>query len=1194
MYLAGIYRNSGVVNKIYIIHENPKLEILLVNGGDTVVSAYKRDEAGNEYCYDNTEAGEVGKSIIKALESKKIKKQVAAPFALGAMGVAEFAISKTKYTIGLFRKDIANIEIESGDLRVEATYTPNMINVPKLEYVKLTKQSADIKSGNADEVAVRTVEEIALTKKDITWLRNKKYYVVNDDEAADKIFTFLDNYNGPIAYDIETTGLRVNMFSKVNSKYEKALAEYNETHDEKIRADKLVGIIFCVQENVSYYFPCANRKFKNLFSDKDSAVRQRITRNIKARYTVGEFSTRKSDMADYIRNTSEEDFRLDVILMERVRKILETKHIVTHGGSFEWKGGWVYEIDTNIKDDTMIMHQLMYKFRTTTSNKGEPSNLKYLSKVELGIDQWELSDFFPGVDENEYGEVKTNTSAKSKGRKKSKSTVDFSYMDYEGTKIYAPADGDCTFLLFKKFKADMMKNHREIEYLYNVEVIVLCAIGYVEFFGHRINEDKIESVRESTRAEMSTLQSEIRQEVKYSSAREIDVYNRVVELMKQDIDGLSKEEVDEHVRELIEATKELNDIMENDNEHPFNISSPQQVSRLFYSPVEEGGLGYKLKDNSTSVAKGSIKPLVNEKGPDGKPKNIVAFKYSEYKKLETLMTKFFDNLQYFMYPGGFIFSHYGQIAAATGRMNCSKPNAQQYPKAITKIVEPRDGFAEADADYSQIEYRVLTALANNTDLAKLFSDPDSDYHTLMASLMYDVPYESVTPQMRGSAKSFNFGIPYGMGLASLAKLLHDGVANEETKADAAEKYEMYFKNQPNTRKFFDTVKESAAVNGYSLTYFKRRRDYSFADKDGNINGSKRAAALRQAGNAVIQGTAADIFKISLARVFTYVRTSGLIGKLLITNLIHDEQLFEIDARNCNVMRVLVDIGRAMQFHIDGFPPLFIGAGVGKSWGEAKGKMAEIHPYLLEKFTQEYGDEPIFREYDENINALEITKHINELNYEFRRDRIKAYLIDENNWHKDIHPAIGSLINLQFNFGRGGSAKEYVGKNGEKYTDEQFLMLNVADFIKEFIKPEESNVTVDCFRTTLVDSNEEEDKEYEDDEDAFDEDTEFIEDTSEFQLINESKLYGADIRDLINSFGVCVLRSKRICGINMKGIYYKKKEAIVNYLADRYTEDEANGFRVCFLLDGNVLKNLDVYVSNVNQTELDILYNKKYK
>ena len=120
--------------------------------------------------------------------------------------------------------------------------------------------------------------------------------------------------------------------------------------------------------------PCFNRKFKNLYSD-DTDTRRGVINNIKARYTVGEYRNKQSDMADYIRNTPADQWGSDVILMERVRNILQTKHILAHNGAFEWKVGWQYEIDTNLKDDTMIMHLIMYMFRSTSSNRVESSSL---------------------------------------------------------------------------------------------------------------------------------------------------------------------------------------------------------------------------------------------------------------------------------------------------------------------------------------------------------------------------------------------------------------------------------------------------------------------------------------------------------------------------------------------------------------------------------------------------------------------------------------------------------------------------------------------------------------------------------------------------------------------------------------------------------------------------------------------------
>ena len=515
----------------------------------------------------------------------------------------------------------------------------------------------------------------------------------------------------------------------------------------------------------------------------------------------------------------------------------------------------------------------MYKFRSTTSNRGEPSNLKYLAKRELGIDQWELDDFFPDFKES-VGEVRTKAGGK---KKKAGSKIDFSYMDYDGTRVYAPTDGDVTLLLFLMYKKDMLENHKEQEYIYNVEIVVACAIAYMEFYGHRIDEDKIAAVRDQTFARLACIESEIRQAVNYANEKELDAYNKLKEAMEvfknADKNG-TKEERNQANDATLQAVEDLNAAIASNEEHVLNLGSPSQVAELFYDVLKIPFSGEKK-----SVAKKEVKGLLKAKDDEGKPKYPVVHMYSDYKKLDTLRTKFFDNLPYYMYPGGIIFSSFGQISTATGRMSCSKPNAQQYPKDVTGIVVPRPGYVMMDADYSQIEYRVLTALAGNDGLAKLFSDPDSDYHTLMASMMYGVPYASVTPKMRGDAKSFNFGIPYGMGLGSLAILL-TGVNNATTRAEAADKYEKYFENQPKTRQFFDKVKEMAQVNKYTRTFWSRYRYYSFTDADGNENNARKAAALRQAGNAVIQGCLGGDTRIQ-TKEYGIVKIKDLVGQSLL-------------------------------------------------------------------------------------------------------------------------------------------------------------------------------------------------------------------------------------------------------------------------------------------------------------------------
>lgn len=1195
MYTKGEFTTDGVTYGVIVNHMKHFTEAILINSG-TVVSAYKSDSTGS-YSYNTMKAKELVSVLQNGIKGCTSKNCSAVPFQLGAVNQHEFVKSKIDYVIQLYRGELAGAYVKSDKISIEIEYLDVQQGVipQNIPYIKLTeiKQVESESEDELDAVQVRTVEEIALEKEDVSWLKTKKYFIINNDEQAEQIFNFIENYNGPVAYDTETTGLRINCFGKINSPYQKDLIKYNEEHpDEKIRADKLVGIIFCVERDISYYFPCFNRKFKNLYDDLESPVRKAVVNNIRAKYTIGEFKDKQSDMADYIRNTPDDKLDLGVILMERVRRILETRHIVAHNGTFEWKVGWQYEIDTNLCDDTMIMHQIMYKFRNTTSNKGEPSNLKYLAKRELGIDQWELGDFFPDWKADKDGLVRAKKNAKKK--KKAGSKIDFSYMDYDGTRVYAPTDGDVTLQLYLMYKQDMKKNKAEIEYIYNVEVLVACAVAYMEFYGHRIDETKILDARARTRANIAILESELRQSINYSYQNELTAYQTLKQAIKR-IDELEKllesssENDKSNERNELASLKgnfeqltiNLEQAIESNTEKVLNLASPPQMCDLFYNKLQ-----IPCPSEKQSVAKKTIKALLKEKDENGKPKYPAVDIYSRYKNEDTLMVKFFDNLVYFMYPGGFIFSSYGQIAAATGRMTCNKPNAQQYPKLITKIVIPRDGYIMLDADYSQIEYRVLTAMAKNEELAKLFSDPDSDYHTLMASLMYDVPYASVTPAMRSAAKSFNFGIPYGMGLGSLAILL-TGKNTPQTRDEAKEKYEMYFKNQPRTRAFFDNVKEMAQVNGYTKTLFNRRRDYSFTDKDGNINNAKKAAALRQAGNAIIQGTAADIFKIGVARNFQFIRKNKLFGLLLIINMIHDEQLIEVNVQKLNAKRILAEVGHNMQFKLDNFPPLYIGAGIGPAWGYAKGKMAEIHPILLDNFTNEAMNVPIFKtpeEQQEYTNPKDVIAYFQNRIYEFRRQKIIDYLTNQDNWHDVMHPAIGGLINLQFNYGRGDDAKAYKGPNGETYTDQEFLELNLSDFIKE------NNLNVDpkWFSASELQEEKEEDSEYDDDDEDDDDILSSTGELKEFTMVDESdKMYGSSVQDMISIFGTCILAPQKICGIDTRNMYFKKRDMLIDFLMEYICEpDDAGALQIVFLNDSNVLNYTGVYVSGLKLEDIE--------
>ena len=456
-----------------------------------------------------------------------------------------------------------------------------------------------------------------------------------------------------------------------------------------------------------------------------------------------------------------------------------------------------------------------------------------------------------------------------------------------------------------------------------------------------------------------------------------------------------------------------------------------------------------------------------------------------------------------------------------------------------------------------------------------------------------------------------------MGFASLAILL-TGNSLPASIEEAKEKYELYFKNQPKTRKFFDTVKEQAQVNKYTQTFWHRRRYYSFEDKDGKMNHAKKAAALRQAGNAVIQGTAADVFKISVARNFKFIRDNHLLGKFIIINMVHDEQLFEIDTRCLNIKKMIACIGQNMQFKVDGFPPLFIGAGVGESWDEAKSKNAEIHPTLLDNITKEsetysiwvkdpmkLTDDNMHFSYDfstgnESVDMrkspAEWLKIFADTNVNFRINKVKDYLLDDKNKGQIIAPAIGSLLNLEFSYGH--SKNEGLSDDGlTKTCLKEFIIhnglegiCNPDDYLTQ-TEANEKNGVATSSTTTNTHDEDEEDVGYDDsdDEEGFydlDENMEFS--NGDFVPVDESdKTYGCTVQDLIQTFGNFVSKSKRICGIDTRELSAAKLDSIIDYLYNHVCDESADGaMEIIFLQSCNIVKRTGVFVNNIDGSEVE--------
>lgn len=1303
MVCTGYYKKLDGQYSLIVDYKDSKNIVVYVGSDNTIVSAFKLVN-GDKYAYSSKLAESVYETIKLGMSGATTKNGEPVSFKLGGSSLHNFKKKGVSFELQKFNNVPVYLLSDDGSSGICMNYSEETMVHPTLDYVKMNSQKSktSLDSIGVDEVRVKSLEEVAL-EKDTSWLNGKKYYIVNDSATAEKLFSQIENYNGILSFDYETTGLKINMFGQYGSKRKQELEEYNEKNpNSKIEVDKVVGFIYSVKENVAYYFPVGHRKFKNLYEDRDETTLKTIN-NIMARYTIGDFRDLQSDYAKFIRSLSVEEFTPDIILMERNRDILQKKNILAHNGSFEYKVSLLYDIDLNLKEDSMLLHQLMYKFRSIRSSKSEPSNLKYLTKVELGVDQLELVDFFPDFKPDKTGTVRGNK----------QSSIDFSYMDYDSAKAYAPADGDFTLQIWKKYKKDMQLNFPEMEYIYNVEVIVSMAIGYMEFYGLRIDEVKIEQTRQKYLYDMLMTEYKIRESVGYVQKDEEEVYNTIVAINKELENAEDKEELYEKRDSLCDKLRSL---IANSSK-AINLNAPAQVSDLLYNK-----LNYPHPDGELSVKKNVIKGLTKAKNEDGTAKYPVAIYYRDYKDLSSLITKFFGRLQDFMYPSGFFFSSFGQISTATGRMscldedtlvtivggvkkikdvevgdlvycydtdgsvrikpvlnviykgykecielkwfssgngktgslvctpdhriktkhhgwvqakdclnkkvyhlhrsseerprdsvcvidsiqqvgkrnvydleiegihnfianelcvhNCSRPNAQQLPKSVTKIIVPRDNYCTIDADFSQIEYRTLTAMAKEEKLIESFRDPDSDYHTTMASLMYQVPYASVAPDMRSSAKSFNFGIPYGMGFKSLSILLF-GDASPSHVAKAMELYELYFKDQPKVRKFFDKVKEVAGIYKFNKTRFNRRRYYNFEDAEGNYSEAKKAMALRQAGNFVIQGSAADIFKIAVARNFMFIRDNKLFGKLLITNMVHDEMLFEVDCDTLNIKKILSEIVKNMEFKIDGFPPLYVGAGVALSWAEAKGKMAEIHPVLANTYIAESENDSLY--VPSPVSSKSVKEYFDKRVFEFRVNKVSDYVKDESNYNKVIEPAIGNLLGLQFDFGVAKEfAKEYTEDNG--YTKEEIankMRLIPLEQLRRFI--DEYNLGVDYKLFGGVDLHEEEEEEegYDDvDENELEEENEEV--GGVFALIDESDVpYGISVQDLIRQFGLVVSKELGICGIDLTKVKKSKKDELISLLESSTCNSTDEGaLNLVFLNYNNVLNRTDIYVKDL--------------
>lgn len=299
----------------------------------------------------------------------------------------------------------------------------------------------------------------------------------------------------------------------------------------------------------------------------------------------------------------------------------------------------------------------------------------------------------------------------------------------------------------------------------------------------------------------------------------------------------------------------------------------------------------------------------------------------EYRAVSKLKSTYADGLLTCVAGDGRIHSKFHQTITATGRISSTEPNLQNIPirmeqgRTIRKFFVPEDGCCFIDADYSQIELRIMAHLSQDESLVEAFNT-GADIHSTTASKVFHVPIEDVTPTMRRNAKAVNFGIIYGISAFGLSEDLN--ISRKEAK----EFIDEYFATFPDVKKYLDTQVEEARKQGYVATEFGRRRPLPELSSS---NFMQRSFGERVAMNAPIQGTAADIMKIAMIKVRDRLEKEGLDSRVILQ--VHDELLLEVPIPEADKVERL--LAEEMENAVDFSVPMKVETSRGNTWYEAK-------------------------------------------------------------------------------------------------------------------------------------------------------------------------------------------------------------------------------------------------------------------
>lgn len=370
----------------------------------------------------------------------------------------------------------------------------------------------------------------------------------------------------------------------------------------------------------------------------------------------------------------------------------------------------------------------------------------------------------------------------------------------------------------------------------------------------------------------------------------------------------------EHGETMAELEKQAYDIAGEE----FNLASPKQLGSVLFDK-----LGIPVIKKTPKGAPSTAEEVLQELALDYPLPKVIM----QYRGLAKLKSTYTDKLPLMVNPQtGRVHTSYHQAVAATGRLSSSDPNLQNIPirteegRRIRQAFIARPGYRIVAADYSQIELRIMAHLSGDQGLRSAFAN-GLDIHKATAAEVFDVDLDNVSAEQRRSAKAINFGLIYGMSAFGLAKQLHIG------RNDAQSYIDTYFHRYPGVAQFMEDIRRKAAEQGYVETLMGRRL---YLPEINARNGMRRQAAERTAINAPMQGTAADIIKMAMIKVDSWLEESDVDALMIMQ--VHDELVLEVAEHDLS--RVKDELTVLMSGAVELSVPLVVEVGEGKNWDEA--------------------------------------------------------------------------------------------------------------------------------------------------------------------------------------------------------------------------------------------------------------------